>query len=551
LTSSGAPTSWLQLPTLGDEHREEKRIAVLVLGAALLVAGAYSVLTPPPDPWYRQLALLGVAFAVWRARRGEFGWAALILPLATGSVVLDTILRGFGLHDVTILGLPLVMTVAGVLVGGRGALAFGALAMGAAALAYHAEASGWLVTPWSAQLEADALAVALLLLAVNAVALAVLIGRLHRSLERSRAQAVALRASEARWRSLILDAPLTLIGIDEQTRITFTNLAAGPSLSLLGRDVHELFEGEHLLAARDAIARCVGDGAATAFEAEMGTGPGDRWWYSVHAGPVHVDGRIAGATLVCIDVMERHRARQEREALIRALAERNAELQTFTYTVSHDLRSPLVTITGFLEPIVAAARSGRLDQVETDVARVRRAADRMAQLLSDLLELSRVGRVDAEPQRFLFAEAVAEAAEQVAGQISARGAELVIAPDLPEVVAPRRRVVQLVQNLLENAVKFAGDAAVPRIEVGAWAGEEGPVLFVRDNGIGIAAEDQERAFGLFERLDPQVAGTGFGLSLARRIVESVGGRIWVESEGRGHGATFCFTLPTAGPDGDR
>ncbi len=549
MASTGTSPPWLRLPALGDEHLEEKRLAILVLGSALLIAGTYSTLTPPPDPWYRQAALLGVAFALWRAWFGEFLWAAAILPVATGSVVLDTILRGFGLHDVTILGLPLVMTIAGVLVGGRGALVFGALAMGVATLAYFAEASGYLVTPWSAQLESDALVVALLLLAVNAVALAVLIGRLHRSLSRSQAQAAALKASEARWRSLILDAPLTLIGLDARARITFTNLSAGPSLSLLGRDVHELFDGEHQRTARDAISRCLGHGEATAFEAEMGTGPGDRWWYSVHAGPVHVDGRIDGATLVCIDVMERHRARQEREALIRALAERNAELQTFTYTVSHDLRSPLVTITGFLSMIVAAARAGRIEEVETDVARVRRAADRMAQLLTDLLELSRVGRVDVEPQRFPFAEAVAEAAEQVAGQISARGADLVVAADLPTVVAPRRRVVQLLQNLLENAVKFAGDATPPRIEIGVWPGDAGPVLFVRDNGIGIAAEDQERAFGLFERLDPRIEGTGFGLSLARRIVESVGGRIWVESEGRGRGATFCFTLPAADAEG--
>lgn len=544
-----APTlsRWLRLPDLGDEHANEKLVAIHVLGVALLAAGGYSLASPPADPWYRVLAIPTILFALWRARRGHFGFSEVAVPVAAGIVVLDVILRGFGIHDVVILGLPLTMTLAGVLVGRRGPLLFGALAMLSAAVAWFAEASGRLITPWSASIQADALVVALLLLAINAVALSVLIARLDRSLARSRAQAHDLRASEARWRSLILDAPLTLIGLDTRARITFANLAPGPTLSLLGRDVHELFEGEHLAAAREAIARCLQAGAATSFEAEMGTGPGDRWWYSVHAGPIRVGQRIEGATLVCIDVMDRRRAREEREVAHRALAERNAELQAFTYTVSHDLRSPLITITGFLSTLVAAARAGRLDQVDADAARMRKAAQRMGQLLDELLELSRVGRIEGERTRFPLAEAANEAAELVAGRLAERGAQLVIAPDLPEVLAHRRRIVQLLQNLFENAIKFAGEAAPPRIEVGVRHDGATAVIEVRDNGIGIDPAAQQRVFALFERLDPAVEGTGFGLALARRIVEAGGGRIWVESAGRGHGSTFCFTLPADGP----
>jgi signal transduction histidine kinase len=119
---------------------------------------------------------------------------------------------------------------------------------------------------------------------------------------------------------------------------------------------------------------------------------------------------------------------------------------------------------------------------------------------------------------------------------------------LPVVRGDRRRLVELVQNLLDNAAKFMGDQPDPAIWVGAR--DDGAVsglatLWVRDNGIGIDATHHDRVFELFHRLDSTVEGTGLGLALARRIVETHGGRIWVESAGAGAGSTFCFSLPAA------
>jgi len=117
-----------------------------------------------------------------------------------------------------------------------------------------------------------------------------------------------------------------------------------------------------------------------------------------------------------------------------------------------------------------------------------------------------------------------------------------------DVYGDRQRLVEVLQNLLDNAVKFMGDQSDPRIEIGARSarGEDAehgePVFYVKDNGIGIAPEHYDRVFGLFNQLDPKIEGTGVGLALVKRIVEFHGGRIWVESEA-GKGATFCFTLP--------
>jgi signal transduction histidine kinase len=99
------------------------------------------------------------------------------------------------------------------------------------------------------------------------------------------------------------------------------------------------------------------------------------------------------------------------------------------------------------------------------------------------------------------------------------------------------------QNLIDNAAKFMGDQPAPRIEIGVRKETGEHIFFVRDNGIGIYASHHEKVFGLFDKLDPQSEGTGVGLALAKRIVEIHGGRIWVESEGKGKGSMFCFTLP--------
>lgn len=133
----------------------------------------------------------------------------------------------------------------------------------------------------------------------------------------------------------------------------------------------------------------------------------------------------------------------------------------------------------------------------------------------------------------------------VAGRLQAAGAEVSVAPDLPPAYGDRARLLEVWQNLMDNAAKFMGDQACPKVEIAWRAGEDGPVYWVGDNGVGIDPEYHEKVFGLFERLSSQTEGTGIGLALVRRIVEVHGGRIWVESEGKGEGARFCFTVKTS------
>ena len=231
------------------------------------------------------------------------------------------------------------------------------------------------------------------------------------------------------------------------------------------------------------------------------------------------------------------------------LATKNAELERFNYTVSHDLKTPLVTIRGFAGLAGTDLAAGRYDAVRKDLGRIVAAADKMHGLLDDLLELSRIGRVVHPPEDVPLGELVKDALELLKGQLEAKGVLLQVARDLPVVHADRRRLLEVLQNLVENAVKFTGQQKHPHVEIGWRVMDNEPEFYVRDNGIGIEPRFLERVFGLFEKLDPGGEGTGVGLALVRRIIEAHGGRVWAESEGLGRGTTFFFTLRRRGVGG--
>ena len=236
---------------------------------------------------------------------------------------------------------------------------------------------------------------------------------------------------------------------------------------------------------------------------------------------------------------------KERQKLIGELESKNSELERFTYTVSHDLKSPLVTITGFLGYLEQDTASGNAERVKSDIQRIYEAVKKMQNLLNELLELSRIGRVVNPPEIAPFNNLVREALSLVSGQLEARRVEVMMQPDLPSVNVDKPRIVEVLQNLLDNATKYMGSQADPQIEIGQHGEQDGqPIFYVRDNGIGIAPEFHERVFGLFNKLDPKSEGTGVGLALVKRIVEIHGGKIWLESE-VGRGSTFFFTLPAA------
>ena len=240
----------------------------------------------------------------------------------------------------------------------------------------------------------------------------------------------------------------------------------------------------------------------------------------------------------------RKAAQEELELVVRELEQKNAELARFTYTVSHELRSPLVTIQGFaglIEEEMAAM--GNPPGQQAHVRRISVAVDTMDALLTDLLRLSHAGEGADKKETVRFDTIAREAADLLSQLLEDRGVQLEIEPDLPFVEVDHNHLREALVNLIENAIKFSGNETAPKIRIGYGTSEDEAAFFVQDNGIGIDPRYLERIFRIFEKLDSSVSGNGIGLAIVKRIIESNNGRVWAESGGAQKGTTFWFTLP--------
>jgi PAS domain S-box-containing protein len=354
----------------------------------------------------------------------------------------------------------------------------------------------------------------------------------------------ALRRSEARTRALLDAIPDMIFEFNRDgTILQFIPSASNepllPPEQLLGRPIIEVLPASVANQTMFAIERVLESGHVHAFEYQLLQNSENKT-FEARISPLGVDTVLA----MVRDVSLQKWILSEREQLIGELELKNSELERFTYTVSHDLKSPLITIKGFLGFLSEDAQSGNLRRLESDIQRIGDAADKMQSLLNDLLELSRVGRLVNKSQLIDLNEMISEVLELLHGRIHVGNIRVSVDENLPPVYGDRARLLEVLQNLIDNAAKFMGDQTNPCIEIGHDGhAEHGlPVFFVRDNGVGIDLKFKDRIFGLFDKLDPHTEGTGIGLALVKRIIEFHGGRIWVESE-VGKGSTFYFTIP--------
>ncbi|MBW3618768.1 MAG: HAMP domain-containing histidine kinase [Actinobacteria bacterium] len=217
----------------------------------------------------------------------------------------------------------------------------------------------------------------------------------------------------------------------------------------------------------------------------------------------------------------------------------NAELEAFVYSASHDLKTPLVTILGFLDVLGDERASLSAEDTTFYLGRMRANARYMQELIGDLLELSRIGRVETTVEPVDLAEVLTEIEEGL-GAVHP-DVRLVVQDELPTVLANRTRTRQLFANLVENAARYGGRPDVT-VRVGANASDAGCELRVVDDGVGVPEEHRERVFGVFERLSTDERGTGIGLAICRKIVAELGGDIRFVDGGDG-GADVRITLP--------
>ncbi|MFO7765055.1 MAG: PhnD/SsuA/transferrin family substrate-binding protein [Pelovirga sp.] len=235
----------------------------------------------------------------------------------------------------------------------------------------------------------------------------------------------------------------------------------------------------------------------------------------------------------------------ERKSAEQALQKKNTEMEEFVYIVSHDLKSPLVTMKSFLAMLRDNLRNDNRELINEDISYIEGATDKMDQLLEALLEYSRVGNSDQPHTILSLAEVISSCVDTLAGRLKTRAIDIKTALVPLYLHGDQLRFGQIWQNLIENAVKYMGDQPRPSIEIGVEEREKDIVFYVRDNGVGIAADQQQLIFGMFSQLHKGNDGIGLGLALVKKIVESYQGQLWVESAGVGQGSCFCFTLPAA------
>src|SRR4249919_3480473 len=274
-----------------------------------------------------------------------------------------------------------------------------------------------------------------------------------------------------------------------------------------------------------------------------------------------------GLTVYFHDISERKLAEQQIQQLNEGLEHRvrsrtrqlelaNKELESFSYSVSHDLRAPLRAVTGFAQILQRRHRELLPDEGQRYLDNIVTASERMARLIDDLLEYARLGRKSLRFGTVPLAGVMRHLREDFAPRLAEEGGRLEIAPDLPEVRGEATLLGRLFANLVDNALTYrkAGEAADVRIE---WR-EQGDAIEVRvaDLGIGIATEHQAKIFDVFQRLhgDEEFAGTGIGLAVVHKVAALLDAQVRVESE-PGKGSTFVVSLPrpgtaTQGTDGE-
>ena len=267
-------------------------------------------------------------------------------------------------------------------------------------------------------------------------------------------------------------------------------------------------------------------------------------------------GKLLGGVLVLRDVTERRQQLQQIHKLNAELEQRvlqrteelqaaNSELESFSYSVAHDLRAPLRAIDGFSQLLLERHGSQLDAEGMAYLQRVRNAAARMSHLIDALLSLARIGRAELQVVELDLSLLVETLAQELATAHPDRKVSLHIEPGL-RVHADPQLLRLAISNLLDNAWKFTARRAQARIEFGVVSGAQLPTYFVRDNGAGFDPAYADKLFGAFERLhsEREFPGTGIGLAIVKRVITRHGGTIWATSQ-TNRGATFSFTLRPA------
>jgi PAS domain S-box-containing protein len=247
-------------------------------------------------------------------------------------------------------------------------------------------------------------------------------------------------------------------------------------------------------------------------------------------------GKIVKWVGLNLDITERKRAEEE-------IRKKNAELKAFVDMLSHDLKNPVVSIQGFCSLLMKNHIKGLNEKALFYIQRMQANAGLMTDLLGDLVELSRIGRIEDKKTKISIQKVIKSAWAGASTFLATQNVEFVSPENLPQLFYSEKRLYQIFYNLLSNALKFRDEERKTKVEIGHQEDKDNYVFFVRDNGIGIEQKYHNKIFESFSQLkENKSEGTGMGLAIVKKIVEANQGKVWVESR-KGTGSTFYFTIP--------
>lgn len=358
-----------------------------------------------------------------------------------------------------------------------------------------------------------------------------------------------LRDALALYHSLVDHVPLCVVRKTVDGHFEFVNralceLLGVPAEHFVNKTDYDLFSKEQADEYRAADETVMRTGQRLDLLETLPMPNGEiRFIHTLKTPTYDSDGQLLGTQLIFWDVTDQKRTENERNRYAAELERSNRDLEQFAYNVSHDLQSPLRTIASYCQLLQRQFGSELKDEGKEYLTNALEATRRMRRLLDDLLAYSRVSATPHEALPVDLEPVLAEALRNLAAAIRDNSA-VVTHDHLPTVDGDRTQIMQLLQNLINNAITHKRRDAAPRIHISVDEESTHWRIAVKDNGIGIDAKDFDRVFQLFQRLttDDDRSGTGIGLSICKRIVERHGGQIGVESN-KGEGSTFFFTLP--------
>jgi len=362
--------------------------------------------------------------------------------------------------------------------------------------------------------------------------------------EQARAEITRLKEYSEK---IVASIPSSLLVLDKELNIksvnrTYRKTRGGGDNDVVGKNIKEVFPGDLLKEG----------GLLKAFEDVMETGETRRLYGVKHASSDHPE-KILNITVSGIRRAEEEEEEEdiimviedvtERARLTEDVRKKNEELANFVYAISHDLKAPIVSIQGFSSILLADFQGILPDTGKRYLARIEANVRQMEILIDDLLEFSRIGRTVGSFEDVPSVEIIEDVLSVLGPQLKKRGIKVNVRNDLPVIHCERNRIYQVFENLIQNSIKYAGDAESPVIEVGCRETDGFHEFYVKDNGIGIDPEHHQKIFQPFQRLkEVDAKGTGIGLAIVERITGIHGGSVRVESE-RGKGATFYFSVP--------